>query len=335
MWGPSEPSHVSIVPWILGHFDTYIASQLAVVQVSLEDDELGGLELLKKLGVLLGQTPEAAAGSPVAVGTHDELALRMELGPVLEDEGEVVVLSLGQRGGDLVLKLLVLGLRLEESPGVGDGVEEGAEVSGQNVGDEPGDRLGTQDNLGGQAGGEQESGQDEVDVELEAGVVEDKVDATLRLALIASLLEQLVGLREVVDENVLLSLLAGLGTLQLLDVLVGHVGEERKVGGVAPEANLKHLGEKCLLGLNVVGGILIGLERLDKLPVARGQLENSLARGAEGVDLLAGKDVITLPVLGEAEEGAYAPFVIMLVCAHNSELDMTHTCTCSTRRRAR
>lgn len=284
-----------------------VAGQLAVVQVTLEDDQLSGLHVLGQLRGLVGQTPEATAHGPVAVGAHDELALSVGLGPVAENELEVLDLLLGQRSRGLVLKLLILGLGLEEEARVGDGVEESAEVARENVGDEPRNGLGTEDDLGSGAGGQEVSGEDEIDVQLETGVVEHEVDATLGLALVAGLLEDLVSLRKVVDQDVLLSPLTGLSTLQLLNILVGQVSEERQVSGVSPKTYLEHLGEQQLLGLDVVSLVLVSLELLDELLVLGGQLDDSLARGAEGVELLAGKDVVVLPVGGQAEEGAYPP----------------------------
>lgn len=286
--------------------DTYIASELAVVEITLEDDQLRGLEVLVQLGGLVGQAPEAAAGGPVAVGAHDELALGVEGGPLAEEELEVLDLVGSQRLGGLALQLVLLGRGLEEDLGVGDGAEQAAEVGGQHVGDEPGDGLGPQDDLGGEARRQQVAGEDEVDVQLEARVVEDEVDAARLLPLGLGLLEQLVGLRQVVDEDVLLGGLAGLAALQLLDVLVGHVGEQGQVGGVAPQADLEDLGEEQLLGGLVLGGGLVGAHLADEVLVAGGELEDGAARGAERVHLLAVEDVVVLPVLGGGEEGADA-----------------------------
>lgn len=286
--------------------DTYITSQLAVVEITLENDKLGLLEVLEELRLLMGQSPEATTASPVAVGANGQLALSVTGSPVLEDELEVLGLALRQSNGGLALSGLLLRGSLEEEARVGDGVQESAKVGREDVRDEPGDRLGAEDNLSSQVRSEEEASEDKIDVELEASVVEDKVNAALGLASIASLLESLVGNGEVVDENVLLGLLTSLASLELLDIFVGQVGQQRQVSGVTPEADLEHFVEEDLLGLGVVGSLVVALELLDELLVAGGKLNDSIAGGAESVQLLAGEDVIALPVLGQGEEGADA-----------------------------
>lgn len=285
---------------------TYVASQLAVVEITLEDDKLSLLEVLKKLRLLMGQSPEATTASPVAVGADGQLAFSVAGSPVLEDELEVLGLAIGQSGRRLALSSLLLRGGLEEEARVGDGVQESTKVGGKHVRDEPRDRLGAENDLSSQVGGEEEASKDKVNVELETGVVEDKVNTALGLAGIASLLESLIGSGEVVDENVLLRLLASLSSLELLDIFVGEVGQQRQVSGVTPEADLEHLVEEDLLGLGVVGGLIFVLELLNELLVASGKLDDSIAGSTEGVQLLTGEDVVGLPVLGQGEESADA-----------------------------
>jgi hypothetical protein len=81
------------------------------------------------------------------------------------------------------------------------------------------------DNVGGKASVEKVTCQDQVYVELEAGVIKDKVYAALLLAFCLSLLEQSKGLGKIVGEDVLLSGLSSLAALQLLNIIVGHVGK--------------------------------------------------------------------------------------------------------------
>lgn len=50
----------------------------------------------------------------------------------------------------------------------------------------------------------------------------------------------------------------------------------------------------------------MGAELGDQILVAGGELEDGGAGGAEGLYLLAGEDVVVLPVVGELEEGADA-----------------------------
>jgi hypothetical protein len=75
---------------------------------------------------------------------------------------------------------------------------------------------------------------DEVAVELETGIVEDKVDPSSTLIL--EFLSRSPTIGEVVVENVLLgpSELFAAGSLQPLDLLLGHVDEQRQIGRVTP-----------------------------------------------------------------------------------------------------
>jgi len=75
---------------------------------------------------------------------------------------------------------------------------------------------------------------DEVAVKLETGIVEDKVDPSSTLVL--ELFHGLPQLGEVVIEDVLFgpSELFATGSLQPLDLFLGHVDEQRQVGRVTP-----------------------------------------------------------------------------------------------------
>jgi len=77
-------------------------------------------------------------------------------------------------------------------------------------------------------------GVDHVAVELEAGIVENKVNSAVLD------LEHVLGeLGEVVAENILLGCgkVVTASRLELLDVLLGHVDEQGKVGRVTPQAD--------------------------------------------------------------------------------------------------
>lgn len=286
---------------------THVSGKLPVVEIALENDELAGLEVLVHVLGHLGQVPERVGVGPVAVRTDDELPLGVELAQLAEEEGEVGLVGGGQRRRGDALQLLVVRGRLVERLRVGEEAQGLGKVGGQDVRDEPGNGLGVEDDVGGEAGGQQVAGEDEVDVELEAGVVEDDVDPAFGLALGLGLLEGVKGAGEVVDQDVLLGGLAGLGALELLDVLVGQGGEEGQVGGVAPEADLAHFGEEEPLSVFVVGDLLVGPEVLDEFFVSRGEFEDGWPGRAESVDLLAVKDVVVLPVCRLAEEGTQAP----------------------------
>lgn len=325
---PSSLNRVSILFWVShvhpirgdikrekrgegeGEGATYIVGQLTVVQVALEHDELARLEVIQQLPCLGRQAPEAARVCPEAVWSEDELSLGVEASPFLEEEAQLRRLLVGERCRRLLLVLLVVRGRLVEGPRIREGAEQGGEVPRQDVRHEPGDRLGMQHDERREPGREQVPGEDEVDVELEARIVEDDVHPPLRLALALRLVEKGVGGAEVVDQDVLLGRLPRLGPLQLLDVFVRQARKQREVGGVAPETDLAHLGEQQpprLLVVVVARPALVGLHLHDEILVARRELEDGGARGAERVYLLPGEDVVALPVRREAEGRAQAP----------------------------
>lgn len=225
---------------------TYIVGQLAVVQVTLEQDQFAVLQVAEEVRGYIWHAPVASWGSPEGVRTDDQLSFRVEVAPVVEEEFDFGDFLL-REGVEALAGLVggsVEGLR------VGEGGDEGGEVRGSDVGDEPGDVLGVEDDSGCEAGGEEVAGEDEVDEELEAGVVEDDVDAAiLILAVTAGLVQDVEGGVEVVDEDILLRGLAGFRALELLDVFVGEGGEEGEVSGIAPEADLAHLGKEDAVGL--------------------------------------------------------------------------------------
>lgn len=292
---------------------TYIVGQLTVVQVALEHDELARPKIVQQLPCLGRQAPEAARVCPEAVRSEDELPLGVEASPFLEEEAQLRRLLVGQWRRRLPLVFLVVRWRLVEGPRICEGAEQSGEVSRQNVRHEPGDRLGMQHDERREPRREEVPGEDEVDVELEARIVEDDIHPALPLPLAPRLLQNRVGGSEVVDQDVLLGGLPRLGSLQLLDVLVRQAREQREVSRVAPETDLAHLGEQQPLGLVMLVVVaaprpaLVSLHLRDDILVARRELEDGGARGAEGVDLLPGEDVVALPVRREAEGRAEPP----------------------------
>lgn len=87
---------------------TYIASELPVVQIALEKDNLARLEVLVELLGHAGQPPEAPRVGPEAVGPQDDLPFSIELTPVLEEEGQILGFLVRERRRRLVLEHLVL-----------------------------------------------------------------------------------------------------------------------------------------------------------------------------------------------------------------------------------
>lgn len=225
---------------------SYIVGQLTVVQIALEQDELALLQILEKVGRDVWQPPVAARRGPEPVRTQDQLALLVESAPLVEQELDLAEFAVGER---LVGPARVVG-RGVESLRVGQRAEEIREVLGDDVRDEPRNGLGTQDHGRGEIRRQKVPRKDEVDEELEAGVVQHDVHAPLAvLPGLARITQNVVGGVRVVDDDVLLRGLARLRALQLLDVLVGEIGEERQVSGVAPKADLAHLREQYPLGL--------------------------------------------------------------------------------------
>lgn len=98
---------------------------------------------------------------------------------------------------------------------------------------------------------------------------------------------------EVVSEDVLLSGSEGLSTgrLELLDVLLGHVDQERQIGRVTPETDLSQLVEQQFVLLQ----LSVGRELLVNWLGSResgGELKDGLTRSREGVTLLPEEDVL-------------------------------------------
>lgn len=224
----------------------YIVGQLSVVQIALEQDELALLQILEEVGRDVWQPPVAARRGPEPVRTQDQLPLLVEFAPLVEQELDLAEFPVGER---LVCPARVVG-RGVESLRVGQRAEEIREVLGDDVRDEPRDGLGTQDHGRSEIRRQKVTRKDEIDEELEAGVVQHDVHAPLAvLPGLARITQNVVGGVRVVDNDVLLRGLARLRTLQLLDVLVGEIGEERQVSGIAPKADLAHLCKQYPLGL--------------------------------------------------------------------------------------
>ncbi len=89
-----------------------------------------------------------------------------------------------------------------------------------------------------------------------------------------------------VSENVLLcsSEVLTAGGLELLNIFLGHVDEEREIGRVTPEADLRQLVEDESLRLELLGlGQAFAL--LERLRETRRKLEDGLVGTREGVAL--------------------------------------------------
>jgi hypothetical protein len=112
-----------------------------------------------------------------------------------------------------------------------------------------------EDDVRGEARFQEVAGENEVDVQLEAGVVEHDVDAAVLLSAALGFFEHAESGVEVVRDDFLLVGFAGLGALQLLDLFEAKVHEEGEVGGVTPKANFAHFDEEGFFGF---GALLFG-----------------------------------------------------------------------------
>lgn len=89
--------------------------------------------------------------------------------------------------------------------------------------------------------------------------------------------------------------------MQFLDVIVCQTREQGEISRVTPEADLAHLHEQDLFCLLVDTVVLVVPHLCNEVLVSVGQLDDSWPRGAECLDLEARKDIVVLPVLGQAE----------------------------------
>ena len=255
---------------------THITRQLAVVQVSLEDHQLALLQILNQLGRRRRHAPVAAGVGPEVIRAQRDFPFGVQLAPVRENT--ISGLLLVRRKSDRInpLGALLVARSLVESLGVLQDIERVREIPGDDVRDEPGDVLGVEDDVGREAGFQQVAGEDEVDEELEAGVVEHDVDAAVFLAAALGVLQHLESRGEVVCDDLVLVRLARLGALEFLHLFEAEVHEQGEVGGVAPEADFAHFDEEGFFGFGALffgelgeGGVW-GSEVLEDFVVVEG-----------------------------------------------------------------
>jgi hypothetical protein len=152
-----------------------------------------------------------------------------------------------------------------------------------------------------------------ITVKLETGIIQNKVDPASLHA--SNLFGDLV---EIVTQNILLGSRQVLssGRLQLLDVLLGHVDQQRQVGRVTPETNCTPGGNQSMTRIPPISFMTVkrALLTLSKLPEhqlgspqlvlvrsslgeregrseSRGELEDGLGGSSKGVALLPKEDV--------------------------------------------
>ena len=114
----------------------------------------------------------------------------------------------------------------------------------------PGESLSVEADLSANTARDQKVCIDHVAVEFETGVIEDKVDSSI-LHFADDLPERV----HVVSKNVGFggSEVLSSGRLESLDIILGHVDQERKIGRVTPQADCStYTGQQLLNGLNLL-----------------------------------------------------------------------------------
>ena len=249
---------------------------------------------MEQVGRLGGQLPERVARAPEGVLLVHPLALFFVLLPALAECAQ---------GLDFLV-----GGAIEEVA-VRHGVEEPTPVLARDVGDEPGDALAVEVHFARDAGLDEPVGVDAVAVQLKAGVVEHKVDAAA-----AHVADQVPQAAQIVAEDVLLGRCEVLAArrLDLLDVFLGHVDQQRQVRGVAPQRDLRELEEEHAHASVAFLGRRGGHVALVRHGEARRQLEHGRAGAAERIALLAEEHVVVHPVARDGEALVQAAVLVGL-----------------------
>ncbi len=239
---------------------SHIADQFPIIQIALKNNQLRLPQVRKKPRLSRRKTPIATSVRPEAIRADPEPAIGVESRKLAKEKRKGIQLDRRQgfRRPPLPGVAVVVVVRRTggvESARVSERVQQGGEVGGHDVGHEPGDGFRVQDDAGREPSGQEVRGEEQVDEELEAGVVEDDVDAAVAGggALRGGGGEDVVGGGQVVGEDGAFGGFAGGGGLECLDVGVGQGGQEGEVGGVAPEADFGHFEEEGLCGLGGVG----------------------------------------------------------------------------------
>lgn len=150
---------------------------------------------------------------PELVGAESDLAFSVERAPVCEDAVDGLLFLSREFRWRSALGAVVVRWCLVECLGVLQHVEGIGEVAGHDVGDKPGDVLGVENDVSSKAGFEKVACEHEIDIELEAGVVEDDIDAAVFLATALGFLEHAESGVEVVGDDLLLVCFARVGAL--------------------------------------------------------------------------------------------------------------------------
>lgn len=260
-----------------------ITGELSVVKITLENDQSRVLEVLPDLSSTINalgvDVPEEVGGGPESRGSDRQRAV-IEVALELLDKVVNLLSALGEES--VVLEVV-------------DGFHQ---IDGENIRDEPRDVLGVQDDVLGELGVKQEEDEGQIGVELESGVIENDVNSRT-IVLLGVGIQNVPSLLNVVDENLLLVLLSDISTLELLDLVQRHGGQQRQISGVTPERDIGELLEELLEG----GLIRDTAELLGKSLVSDGELGDTGRRSLEGILLLSAEDVVRLPVLGSVKVG--------------------------------
>lgn len=260
-----------------------ITCELSVVEISLEDDKSRVLEILPDLRTSINtlgvDVPEEMGSGPEGGGS----------------DGQRAIIEVALELGDKVVNLFSA---LGEERGVLEVVDGLHQIDGEDIRNEPGDVLGVQNDVLGELGVQEEQNKRQIGVQFEAGVIENDIDSRT-IILLGIGVEDVPGLFNVVDENLLLVLLSHVSSLQVLDLVQRHGGQKRQVSGVTPQRDIGKLLEQ-LLERSLFGDTI---ELLGQSLVSGGELGNTGRRGLEGILLLSAENVVGLPVLGLVKVG--------------------------------
>ena len=126
--------------------------KLTVVEISLEDDQVGLGQVLEEIGCLRVQVPEGVSSAPEGVGLVPPLALLLVLLPSVSKGSKRIPLGLGS-----VFKELTVDTRVEDPIPVPLG----------DIGNEPRDLLSVEDDLRAGSRLDEPIGVDQITIKLE------------------------------------------------------------------------------------------------------------------------------------------------------------------------
>jgi len=126
--------------------------KLTVVEISLEDDQVGLGQMLEKIGCFRVQVPEGVSSAPEGVGLVPPFALLLVLLPSVTESSERIPLGFGS-----ILEELTVDTRVEDPIPIPLG----------DIGNEPRDLLSVEDDLRAGSRLDEPIGVDQITIKLE------------------------------------------------------------------------------------------------------------------------------------------------------------------------